>query len=162
MLYIVQAFTFFLQASTLFSHKFFLSLLSANKFWSGLLESYYLPRASTYFESLSKSLKTNESFKLEEWRKEWIKFSNNWQAGTEIYPVKAKGDALAISTLLYKKYFSWKLVVYCKISNRLSKLRNKTSYLFVQIILYWESFKCWVLIIYTSFYLGHERILIWK
>ncbi|KAF3437335.1 hypothetical protein FNV43_RR20088 [Rhamnella rubrinervis] len=78
----------------------------ANKFWSGLLESYYLPRASTYFESLSKSLKANESFKLEEWRKEWIKFSNNWQAGTEIYPVKAKGDALAISKLLYKKYFS--------------------------------------------------------
>ncbi|KAH7527885.1 hypothetical protein FEM48_Zijuj05G0013900 [Ziziphus jujuba var. spinosa] len=77
----------------------------ANKFWSGLLESYYLPRASTYFDSLSKSLKENESFKLEEWRKDWIKFSNNWQNGTEIYPVKAKGDALAISKSLFKKYF---------------------------------------------------------
>lgn len=77
----------------------------ANKFWSGLLESYYLPRASTYFRYLSKSLRENKDFEVEKWRKEWISFSNNWQAGTEFYPVKAKGDALAISKALYKKYF---------------------------------------------------------
>uniref|UniRef100_A0A5B7BUQ6 Alpha-N-acetylglucosaminidase n=1 Tax=Davidia involucrata TaxID=16924 RepID=A0A5B7BUQ6_DAVIN len=78
----------------------------ANKFWSGLLEGYYLPRASTYFSHLSKSLRGNETFKLEEWRKEWIAFSNKWQAGTELYPVKAQGNALAISNALYEKYFS--------------------------------------------------------
>ncbi|PON74257.1 Alpha-N-acetylglucosaminidase [Parasponia andersonii] len=78
----------------------------ANKFWSGLLESYYLPRASAYFNHLSKSLTEDENFKLEEWRKEWILFSNNWQSGNDIYPVKAKGDALAISKSLYEKYFS--------------------------------------------------------
>nr|XP_011469504.1 PREDICTED: alpha-N-acetylglucosaminidase isoform X1 [Fragaria vesca subsp. vesca] len=76
----------------------------ANKFWSGLLESYYLPRASSYFHYLSKSLRENKDFEVEKWRTEWISFSNNWQAGTELYPVKAKGNALAISRALYKKY----------------------------------------------------------
>ncbi|XP_057978584.1 alpha-N-acetylglucosaminidase isoform X2 [Malania oleifera] len=78
----------------------------ANKFWSGLLRGYYLPRASTYFNYLSKSLKENENFKLEEWREEWISFSNKWQEEAGSYPVKAEGDSLAISNALYEKYFS--------------------------------------------------------
>ncbi|PIA30261.1 hypothetical protein AQUCO_05700157v1 [Aquilegia coerulea] len=76
----------------------------ANKFWSGLLEKYYLPRASTYFTYLLASLVQKEGFKLEEWRREWISFSNKWQSGTELYPVRAQGDALAISKALSKKY----------------------------------------------------------
>nr|GMC79775.1 alpha-N-acetylglucosaminidase [Ipomoea batatas] len=78
----------------------------ANKFWSGLLESYYLPRASMYFNHLSRSLNENVEFKVEEWRKEWIAFSDKWQRGSELYPVKAQGDALAIANALYQKYFS--------------------------------------------------------
>ncbi|CAJ1958891.1 unnamed protein product [Sphenostylis stenocarpa] len=78
----------------------------ANKFWSGLLESYYLPRASTYFSNLLESLRQNKKFKLIEWRKQWISLSNKWQEGNEVYPVKAKGDALAISQALYQKYFA--------------------------------------------------------
>ncbi|ESW20891.1 hypothetical protein PHAVU_005G023300 [Phaseolus vulgaris] len=78
----------------------------ANKFWSGLVESYYLPRASTYFSHLLESLRQNEKFKLIEWRKQWISQSNKWQEGNELYPVKAKGDALAISQALYEKYFA--------------------------------------------------------
>ncbi|GMY22451.1 alpha-N-acetylglucosaminidase isoform X4 [Fagus crenata] len=70
----------------------------ANKF-------YYLPRASTYFDYLLRSLREKENFKLKEWRKEWISFSNKWQAGLELYPVAAEGDALAISKALYDKYF---------------------------------------------------------
>ncbi|GAV88459.1 NAGLU domain-containing protein/NAGLU_N domain-containing protein/NAGLU_C domain-containing protein [Cephalotus follicularis] len=77
----------------------------ANKFWSGLLEGYYLPRASIYFSYLSNRLRKNEKFKFEEWMQEWISFSNKWQEGTELYPVKAKGDALAISKSMYEKYF---------------------------------------------------------
>lgn len=57
-----------------------------------------------YFGYLSKALK-EKNFKLEEWRREWISSSNKWQAGKELYPVKAKGDALAISKALYEKYF---------------------------------------------------------
>ncbi|KAL9273894.1 Alpha-N-acetylglucosaminidase-like protein [Drosera capensis] len=79
----------------------------ANKFWSGLLEDYYLPRATTYFHYLSKSLKENENFRLDEWRREWISYSNKWQADTKIYLVKARGDALSIAARLYDKYFSF-------------------------------------------------------
>lgn len=78
----------------------------ANKFWSGILESYYLPRASSYFSHLSESLRQNKKFKLIEWRKQWILQSNKWQEGNELYPVKAKGDALAIAQALYEKYFA--------------------------------------------------------
>ncbi|KAG6421832.1 hypothetical protein SASPL_118390 [Salvia splendens] len=78
----------------------------ANKFWSGLLEKYYLPRASMYFMRLLRSLKENEGFELLEWRKEWIAYSKQWQAGVEAYPVKAQGDALAIARKLYHKYFT--------------------------------------------------------
>ncbi|CAL0308657.1 unnamed protein product [Lupinus luteus] len=78
----------------------------ANKFWSGIVENYYLPRAATYFNHLSESLKQNQKFNLVEWRKQWISHSNKWQKGNELYPVKAKGDALAISKALYEKYFA--------------------------------------------------------
>ncbi|KAL8500848.1 hypothetical protein ACS0TY_020436 [Phlomoides rotata] len=78
----------------------------ANKFWSGLLEEYYHPRASMYFTRLLKSLNENEEFKVEEWRKEWIAYSNKWQQGVELYPVKGQGDAVAIASKLYQKYFT--------------------------------------------------------
>lgn len=77
----------------------------ANKFWSGLLEDYYLPRASTYFDYLLKSLTDKQEFRFQEWNEQWISFSNNWQAATNLYPVKAKGDSVAISKALYSKYF---------------------------------------------------------
>lgn len=83
------------------------SLCSANKFWSGLLRSYYLPRASTYFSYLSRSLQQNTDFALEKWRMDWISYSNNWQEGTEVYPTKAAGNSIAISKALLEKYFSW-------------------------------------------------------
>ncbi|XP_057808411.1 alpha-N-acetylglucosaminidase [Salvia miltiorrhiza] len=85
---------------------FFKLWTSANKFWSGLLEKYYLPRASMYFTRLLRSLNENKKFELLEWRKEWIAYSNEWQAGVEAYPVKAQGDALAVAEELYHRYFA--------------------------------------------------------
>ncbi|CAI9103014.1 OLC1v1001424C2 [Oldenlandia corymbosa var. corymbosa] len=78
----------------------------ANKQWSGLLDAYYLPRASMYFSELLRSLNHNKKFEVVDWRKKWIAYSNDWQAGTELYPVKAHGDALAISKALVDKYLS--------------------------------------------------------
>ncbi|KAG0481221.1 hypothetical protein HPP92_012079 [Vanilla planifolia] len=76
----------------------------ANKYWSGLLKNYYLPRASTYFNYMMQSLWDNQVFPLEKWRKDWISYSNKWQAGTESYPVKAEGDAFCIAEALFAKY----------------------------------------------------------
>ncbi|XP_021739300.1 alpha-N-acetylglucosaminidase-like isoform X1 [Chenopodium quinoa] len=78
----------------------------ANKFWSGLLEDYYLPRATTYFNHLRKALQDNEVFKIDVWRREWISYSNKWQSDTKIYPKKRRGDALSIASRMYEKYFS--------------------------------------------------------
>ncbi|KAK9683017.1 hypothetical protein RND81_10G113000 [Saponaria officinalis] len=83
----------------------------ANKFWSGLLEDYYLPRAASYFDHLRKALLDKEAFKLEAWRKEWISYSNEWQAATNPYPVTAQGDSLSVATKLYVKYLSKELVI---------------------------------------------------
>lgn len=78
----------------------------ANKFWSGLLEDYYLPRASTYFTHLQEALRENGTFRLDAWRREWISYSNKWQADTKLYPTKGEGDSLALAKKLYKKYLS--------------------------------------------------------
>ncbi|XP_068658586.1 alpha-N-acetylglucosaminidase [Aristolochia californica] len=78
----------------------------ANKFWSGLLERYYLPRASSFFSYLQKSLRQNKRFQVDKWRRKWISYSNKWQAGTENYSIKAEGDALDISKALFRKYFN--------------------------------------------------------
>ncbi|XP_048495314.1 alpha-N-acetylglucosaminidase isoform X3 [Beta vulgaris subsp. vulgaris] len=78
----------------------------ANKFWSGLLEDYYLPRATLYFNHLRKALRNNETFKINDWRREWISYSTEWQSDTKIYPVKAQGDALFIAKKMYERYLS--------------------------------------------------------
>ncbi|WOK96049.1 alpha-N-acetylglucosaminidase [Canna indica] len=78
----------------------------ANKFWSGLLKNYYLPRASIYFSYLNKSLEENSDFPLQQWRMDWISYSNSWQAGTEVYSTEAAGDSIAISKALFQKYFN--------------------------------------------------------
>ncbi|XP_047322324.1 alpha-N-acetylglucosaminidase isoform X2 [Impatiens glandulifera] len=77
----------------------------ANKFWSGLLEDYYLPRASMYFAHLSKSLRRKEKFEIKEWRKEWIAYSRKWQRSSKLYPIKGHGNALVIAKTLNDKYF---------------------------------------------------------
>lgn len=77
---------------------------AANKYWSGLLRDYYGPRAAIYFKYLILSMEKKEPFALEEWRREWISLTNNWQSDWKVFPTTATGDALNISRTLYKKY----------------------------------------------------------
>jgi alpha-N-acetylglucosaminidase len=93
----------------LLSHRFsvFLSnnkLVPANKYWSGLLRDYYGPRAAIYFKHLLLSVEKNAPFALEEWRREWIRLTNNWQSDRKVFATTATGDALNISRSLYMKY----------------------------------------------------------
>ncbi|XP_068641761.1 alpha-N-acetylglucosaminidase-like isoform X2 [Aristolochia californica] len=76
----------------------------ANKYWSGLLRDYYGPRAAIYFRYLLESMKRVERFPLEDWRREWIKFTNEWQSSRKLFQVKSSGDALNVSQWLYDKY----------------------------------------------------------
>ncbi|KAI3952147.1 hypothetical protein MKW98_005842 [Papaver atlanticum] len=75
-----------------------------NKYWSGLLRDYYGPRAAIYFRYLLESLEKGQEFSLNEWRKEWVKLTNDWQNSRNIYPVKSTGDALNTSRWIYDKY----------------------------------------------------------
>ncbi|KAK4402361.1 Alpha-N-acetylglucosaminidase [Sesamum angolense] len=75
-----------------------------NKYWSGLLRDYYGPRAAIYFKFLIQSLERGDGFRLRQWRKEWIKLTNDWQSRSNIFPTKSAGDALNVSQRLYKKY----------------------------------------------------------
>ncbi|XP_057459524.1 alpha-N-acetylglucosaminidase-like [Actinidia eriantha] len=75
-----------------------------NKYWSGLLRGYYGPRAAIYFKFLLESLEKGDGFRLKDWRREWVKLTNNWQSSRNIYPVESIGDALNTSKWLYNKY----------------------------------------------------------
>ncbi|KAK7354098.1 hypothetical protein VNO80_19556 [Phaseolus coccineus] len=77
-----------------------------NKYWSGLLHDYYGPRAAIYFKYLRESLERGEDFKLIEWRREWIKLTNEWQKSRNTFPVESKGDALNTSRWLFNKYLN--------------------------------------------------------
>ncbi|XP_057443002.1 alpha-N-acetylglucosaminidase-like [Lotus japonicus] len=77
-----------------------------NKYWSGVLHDYYGPRAAIYFKYLRESLDRGEDFKLKEWRREWIKLTNDWQSSRNIFPVESRGDALNTSRWLFNKYLN--------------------------------------------------------
>ncbi|KAJ7945919.1 putative Alpha-n-acetylglucosaminidase [Quillaja saponaria] len=75
-----------------------------NKYWSGLLRDYYGPRAAIYFKYLVESLEKGKGFRLKDWRREWVKLTNDWQSRRNIFPVESVGDALNTSKWLYNKY----------------------------------------------------------
>lgn len=76
----------------------------ANKYWSGLLQDYYGPRAAIYFRYLLESMEEGKGFPLKDWRREWIVLTNKWQNSRLVFPVKPAGDPLNISQFLYDKY----------------------------------------------------------
>eukprot|EP00250_Pteridium_aquilinum_P010707 c19578_g1_i1 orf=83-2524(+) len=75
-----------------------------NKYWSGLVGDYYLPRMAIYLELLQESLTNNVSFPFIEWRKRWISLTNIWQSSTNVYHTGANGDSIEIAQTLFKKY----------------------------------------------------------
>lgn len=104
--------TGWLKTCRLFTHYLFqcefkkisVPVLVGNKYWSGLLKDYYGPRAAIYFNFLARSLENGHGFQLKDWRREWIKLTNNWQKSRKIFPVESNGNALNISRWLYYKY----------------------------------------------------------
>ncbi|PKI34907.1 hypothetical protein CRG98_044687 [Punica granatum] len=75
-----------------------------NKYWNGLLRDYYGPRAALYFKHLMESLDKGVEFRLKKWRTEWVKLTNDWQNGRNLYAIENKRNALYMSRWLYEKY----------------------------------------------------------
>ena len=51
-----------------------------------------------------KSLEEGNNFQLKDWRREWIKLTNEWQSSRNVFPLKGVGNALITSRWLYNKY----------------------------------------------------------
>lgn len=68
------------------------------------MRDYYRPRAEIYFKFLIKSLEKGKGFQMKEWRREWIKLTNDWQSSRNVFPVKGAGNVVNISNWLYNKY----------------------------------------------------------
>eukprot|EP00268_Persea_americana_P003409 TRINITY_DN11036_c0_g1_i2.p1 TRINITY_DN11036_c0_g1~~TRINITY_DN11036_c0_g1_i2.p1 ORF type:complete len:807 (+),score=156.57 TRINITY_DN11036_c0_g1_i2:225-2645(+) len=69
----------------------------ANKYWSGLLQDYYGPRAAIYFRYLLESMEEGKGFPLKDWRREWIALTNKWQNSRLVFPVKPAGPKPLLS-----------------------------------------------------------------
>ncbi|GMY24880.1 alpha-N-acetylglucosaminidase-like isoform X1 [Fagus crenata] len=65
---------------------------------------YHGPRAAIYFNFLIESLEKGHDFQLKDWRREWIKLTNDWQRSRKAFPVESTGNALNTSRWLYNKY----------------------------------------------------------
>ncbi|KAI8019300.1 Alpha-N-acetylglucosaminidase [Camellia lanceoleosa] len=70
----------------------------------GFYEITMAPRVAIYFKFLTESSKKGDDFCMKDWRKEWIKLTNDWQSSRNLYPVQSNGDALDTSKWLYNKY----------------------------------------------------------
>ncbi|MCO5581341.1 hypothetical protein L7F22_035222 [Adiantum nelumboides] len=76
----------------------------ANKYWSGLVGDYYLPRMALYLGLLEESLKGNVTFPYIKLQKQWISLTNAWQSSTKVYPTITSGDTIKIAEALFQKY----------------------------------------------------------
>jgi alpha-N-acetylglucosaminidase len=76
----------------------------ANKQWSGLISSYYLPRWKLFLERLKKSLKENKEFKEEDFRAELMFFAIHWSHKKDVFPEKPRGSVIQLSEKFYHKY----------------------------------------------------------
>ncbi|KAG2679039.1 hypothetical protein I3760_11G031800, partial [Carya illinoinensis] len=64
----------------------------------------YGNKVAIYFRYLIESLEKGHGFQLKNWRREWIKLTNDWQRSRSVYPVESTGNALYTSGWLFNKY----------------------------------------------------------
>ena len=76
----------------------------ALKQWSGLFKGYYLQRWQNFLELLTKSMDSGEEFVRDGYLTETCAWEKNWSKQHEVYPSKAKGDAVSTSKRLFEKY----------------------------------------------------------
>ncbi|KAI5084126.1 hypothetical protein GOP47_0000295 [Adiantum capillus-veneris] len=83
-----------------------------NKYWSGLVGDYYLPRMALYLELLQASLTNNVTFPFLEWREKWVSLTNFFQASTNGYSTTTNGDSIRIARNLLEKYTKYDVPLY--------------------------------------------------
>ncbi|RHY35233.1 hypothetical protein DYB32_000292 [Aphanomyces invadans] len=76
----------------------------ATKQWSGLVASYYLPRWQVWLKDVVAAFKEHRPVDEVGVRQVTEAFELAWNRETKSYPITPRGDSLAVSHELYKKY----------------------------------------------------------
>ncbi|MFV1964052.1 MAG: alpha-N-acetylglucosaminidase TIM-barrel domain-containing protein [Pirellulaceae bacterium] len=76
----------------------------AGKQWSGMLNGYYGERWRRYLHAVGRSLREKESFDEEALAKELRTWMDQWSDGHETYSTEPRGDSVALSKTLWRKY----------------------------------------------------------
>ncbi|GAA0591603.1 hypothetical protein GCM10009001_04650 [Virgibacillus siamensis] len=84
----------------------------ANREWQGLVGDYYYSRWKTYFDSLEKSLRTDEKPEPID----WYAFGKNWANKTNNYPLEPSGDIYDIANEVYDELSS-KSIAYMQVDS---------------------------------------------
>lgn len=76
----------------------------ANRSWAGLMKTYYGERWKMFIEQVISDVKNNKPFDDKEFGATVKDFEEKWAEGTNKFAAQPKGNTLAISKMLYKKY----------------------------------------------------------
>jgi alpha-N-acetylglucosaminidase len=76
----------------------------ANKQWSGLLTSFYLPRWQMFFDRLDSALAAGKPFDANAWEQVTREWEEQWTRRTDEYPTDPRGDSVAAVRRLWTKY----------------------------------------------------------
>jgi alpha-N-acetylglucosaminidase len=72
--------------------------------WSGMISGFYKPRWEQFFAYVNKSMQHKQEAKQDVFDEKIKNWEWNWVNGNEKYTDVAKGNPVAVSCLLYKKY----------------------------------------------------------
>lgn len=76
----------------------------AAKEWSGLVSDYYIPRWRIWLTEVCQAYTAHRDMDETIVNKARVSFELKWQLSHEKYPIKPRGDPVAVSTRLYAQY----------------------------------------------------------
>jgi alpha-N-acetylglucosaminidase len=76
----------------------------ANRSWGGLMKTYYRERWKRFTDEVIEAVKNKQSFDEKGFSTRIKDFEENWAEGSNRFSTLPKGNSVAISRLLYKKY----------------------------------------------------------
>ena len=79
--------------------------LYAYKQWQGMFSRYYLPRWQEFFRDLNQALDNGTAFDRAPFAERMCQWEQEWSRRTDTFPSEPRGDALALSRTLFRKYF---------------------------------------------------------
>ncbi|XP_054744122.1 alpha-N-acetylglucosaminidase [Anastrepha obliqua] len=80
----------------------------ATKQWSGVVTDYYLPRWALFLQMLQTSLKQNEKFNEEAFKRTVSReIENPFSISSKVYPLEPVGDSITVSQQIFHKWTAY-------------------------------------------------------